>query len=602
MAVETHRSLSVAENVAEAAAKPRRFARNLRRYLGQKRSRLPFSSLTRRIIILNLFGLAILVSGILYLNQFRAGLIDAKVQSLLTQGEIIAGAIAASSTIDTDRVPVDMGNLLELGAGQSLDLTDDELSSLEFPINPEQAAPVLQQLIKPTGTRARIYNRDGVLTLDSDTLYSRGQILRYELPPPGDAELGFLADSWRRLRLWLWRRDLPLYRDIGGENGKAYPEVASALTGTPVPIVRVNEKGGLVVSVAVPIQRMRAVLGALLLSTKGGDIDQIVAAERWEIVRVSLFAIAVTVLLSVLLARTIAGPMHRLSEAAKQVRRSVKVRTEIPDFTHRSDEIGDLSGALRAMTASLYRRIDAIESFAADVSHELKNPLTSLRSAAETLPLARKKEERESLVEIIQHDVRRLDRLITDVSDASRLDAELAREDAEPVDMEELLTTIIPIFTDAHRTKKSDKPRIVLDIAPTRQGSKGYMVLGHDSRLGQVMTNLLDNAISFSPKRGRVMVHARRVRNEIEIAVEDEGPGIPPENLDKVFDRFYTDRPEDEDFGQNSGLGLHISRQIIIAHGGRIWAENRSPAPGSRRRARDGKPLGARLVIRLPAA
>ena len=602
MAVETHRSLSVAENVAEAAAKPRRFARILQRYLGQKRSRLPFSSLTRRIIILNLFGLAILVSGILYLNQFRAGLIDAKVQSLLTQGEIIAGAIATSSTIDTDRVPVELGNVLELGAEQNLDLSDDELSMLEFPINPERAAPVLQQLIKPTGTRARIYNRDGVLTLDSDTLYSRGQILRYELPPPGDAEPGFLADSWRRLRLWLWRRDLPLYRDIGGENGKAYPEVASALTGTPVPIVRVNEKGGLVVSVAVPIQRMRAVLGALLLSTKGGDIDQIVAAERWEIVRVSLFAIGVTVLLSVLLARTIAGPMARLSEAAKQVRRSVKVRTEIPDFTHRSDEIGDLSGALRAMTASLYRRIDAIESFAADVSHELKNPLTSLRSAAETLPLARKKEERESLVEIIQHDVRRLDRLISDVSDASRLDAELAREDAEPVNMEELLTTIIPIFTDAHRNTKSDKPRIVLDIAPTRQGSKGYMVLGHDSRLGQVITNLLDNAISFSPKRGRVTVHARRVRNEIEIAVEDEGPGIPPENLDKVFDRFYTDRPEDEDFGQNSGLGLHISRQIIIAHGGRIWAENRSPAPGSRRRARNGKPLGARLVIRLPAA
>ena len=602
MAVETHRSLSVAENVAEAAAKPRRFARVLRRYLGQKRTRLPFSSLTRRIIILNLFGLAILVSGILYLNQFRAGLIDAKVQSLLTQGEIIAGAIAASSTIDTDRVPVDLGNVLELGAGQSLDLSDDELSTLEFPINPEQAAPVLQQLIKPTGTRARIYNRDGVLTLDSDTLYSRGQILRYQLPPPGAEESGFFADSWRRLRLWLWRRDLPLYRDIGGENGKAYPEVASALTGTPVPIVRVNEKGGLVVSVAVPIQRMRAVLGALLLSTKGGDIDQIVAAERWEIVRVSLFAIAVTVLLSVLLARTIAGPMHRLSEAAKQVRRSVKVRTEIPDFTHRSDEIGDLSGALRAMTASLYRRIDAIESFAADVAHELKNPLTSLRSAAETLPLARKKEERESLVEIIQHDVRRLDRLISDVSDASRLDAELAREDAEPVDMEDLLRTIIPIFTDAHRTRKSDKPRIVLDITPAPQRSSGYMVLGHDSRLGQVVTNLLDNAISFCPKRGRVTVRARRVRNEIEIAIEDDGPGIPPDNLEKIFDRFYTDRPGDEVFGQNSGLGLHITRQIIIAHGGRIWAENRSPAPGSRRKARNGKSLGARLVIRLPAA
>ena len=229
-----------------------------------------------------------------------------------------------------------------------------------------------------------------------------------------------------------------------------------------MPIVRVNDKGELVVSVAVPVQRMRAVLGVLLLSTRGGDIDNIVAAERWGIVRVSLFAAAVTVVSSMILANTIAGPVQRLASAAERVRHSVKARAEIPDFTDRTDEIGHLSGALRDMTQALYRRIDAIESFAADVSHELKNPLTSLRSATETLPLAKTDDAKERLMEIIQHDVRRLDRLISDISDASRLDAELAREDAKPVDTADLLRTTVSLFNDIHR---DDTPEVVLDVA-----------------------------------------------------------------------------------------------------------------------------------------
>ena len=604
MAVETHGPLSATESVADRPAKQSRLAWAARTYLRWLRLRFPVSSLTRRIVILNLFGLTILVSGILYLNQFRAGLIDAKVQSLLTQGEIIAGAIAASATIDTEKVPIANRGLLEFDEGSPIIAGEDNLSALEFPLNPERAAPILQQLIKPTGTRARIYNREGVLILDSDTLYSSGQILRFDLPPPGSEEEGWFAESWRRLRLWLWRQDLPLYRDIGGENGKAYPEVASALTGTAIPIVRVNEKGELVVSVAIPIQRMRAVLGSLLLSTRGGEIDAIVTAERLAIVRVSLFAVGVTVLLSILLARTIAGPMHRLAAAADQVRRSVRKRTEIPDYTHRTDEIGHLSGALRDMTRALYRRIEATESFAADVAHELKNPLTSLQSAAETFPLAKNNVERTRLLDIIRHDVRRLNRLISDVSDASRLDAELVRTDAQPVDIAGLLENLIPIFTDFHRENKSHTTKIILDIAETSKSEAGYEVIGHDSRLGQVITNLLDNAISFSPKRGKVWVSARRVRNEIEVAVEDEGPGIPRENLERVFERFYTDRPNEDDFGQNSGLGLNISRQIIVAHGGRIWAENRTAEdPTAKKgRGRAKKTTGARFVIRLPAA
>ena len=573
-------------------ARGRRSLRRLRSYLPFRQG---FSSLTRRIVVLNLIGLAILVSGILYLNQFRAGLIDAKVQSLLTQGEIIAGALAASAALDTDQVPLDPEKLLELEAGAG---SEDDVfgGSLEFTIDPERAAPILRRLVKPTGSRARIYNRDGALILDSDTFFSRGQVLRYDLPPPEVQETDALTSFWQAVKTRLRQYDLPTYNEIGGENGKGYPEVASALTGTAVPIVRVNDKGELMVSVAVPIQRMRAVLGVLLLSTRGGDIDNIVAAERWGIMRVSLFAAAVTVVLSMILANTIAGPVQRLAAAAENVRHSVKARAEIPDFTDRMDEIGHLSGALRDMTQALYRRIDAIESFAADVAHELKNPLTSLRSATETMPLAKTDEAKERLLEIIQHDVRRLDRLISDISDASRLDAELAREDATPVDMADLLRGTVSLFNDIHR---DDTPEVLIEVAYA-PGAHLYRVTGHDSRLSQVVVNLLENAISFSPPGGRVSVAAKREGANIQIAVEDEGPGIPQENLERIFERFYTDRPQ-ESFGQNSGLGLNISRQIIAAHGGRIWAENRTYAETGRSGDREGTSGGARFVIRLPA-
>jgi two-component system, OmpR family, sensor histidine kinase ChvG len=556
-----------------------------------------FSSLTRRIVVLNLIGLAILVSGILYLNQFRAGLIDAKVQSLATQGEIIARAIAASAGVDTNEVQLDPEKLLETEHTQDSD--DEDLSnSLDFTIDPERAAPILRPLVKPTGSRARVYNRDGALILDSDTFYSRGEVLRYDLPPPDAEKPDALSRFWQTVKTRMSQYDLPLYTEIGGANGKAYPEVATALTGTSVPIVRVNDKGELVVSVAVPIQRMRAVLGVLLLSTRGGDIDNIVSAERWGIVRVSLFAAAVTIVLSIILANTIAGPVQRLSAAAESVRHSVKARAQIPDFTDRTDEIGHLSGALRDMTNALYKRIDAIESFAADVAHELKNPLTSLRSATETLPLAKNDDSRERLMEIIKHDVKRLDRLISDISDASRLDAELAREDATAVDVAELLRTTVSLFNDIHR---DDTPEVVLDIAYA-PGAWPYRVMGHDSRLSQVIVNLLDNAISFSPPGGRVAVLVRRMGHEIQISVEDEGPGIPDENLERIFERFYTDRPQ-ENFGQNSGLGLNISRQIAVAHGGRLWAENRPPKGVGRGKgdASAGRSGGARFVMRLPA-
>jgi len=562
---------------------------SLQRFLGH----YIFSSLTRRILFLNLAALCILVVGILYLNQFRDGLIEARVESLMTQGEIIAGAIAASATVETDSISIDPEKLLELQAGESLGPGSDQLDSLDFPINPERVAPVLRRLISPTRTRARIYDRDANLLLDSRHLYSRGQILRYDLPPV-DQEEPDLVERVQKLISGLFRRtDLPIYKEQPGGNGAAFPEVMNALTGVPSTVVRISEQGEQIVSVAVPVQRFRAVLGVLMLSTQGGDIDKIVAAERNSILRVFGVAALVNVLLSIMLASTIATPLRRLAAAAVRVRRGGKSREEIPDFSDRQDEIGNLSVAVRDMTNALYARIEAIESFAADVSHELKNPLTSLRSAVETLPIAKTESSRERLMEIIQHDVRRLDRLITDISDASRLDAELAREDAVRVDLRKFVGDLVAATRDAGTKRKPVE--IEFKVGKLPQGAKGYFVLGHDLRLGQVITNLIENARSFVPDEGgRITVSLTRTGKLILVTVDDNGPGIRADNIDRIFERFYTDRPAGEAFGQNSGLGLSISRQIVEAHGGTLTAENIAGG-------KPGEIRGARFTVTLPA-
>ena len=568
---------------------PSRVAASMRRFLGHH----IFSSLTRRILILNLAGLGVLVSGILYLSQFREGLIEAKVESLMTQGEIIAAAIAASASVETDAITIDPEKLLELQAGESIGPSTDGLESLDFPINPEVVAPVLRRLISPTRTRARIFDRDANLLLDSKHIYSRGQVLRYQLPAIEEKEPSF-SERVSKYVIDLFRRsDLPVYREQPGGNGAIYPEVIKALTGNRATVVRVNEQGEQMVSVAVPVQRFRGVLGVLMLSTEGGDIDNILAEERAAILRVFGVAALVMAILSLLLASTIANPLRRLAAAAVRVRRGVKSREEIPDFSDRQDEIGNLSTALRGMTNALYARIEAIESFAADVSHELKNPLTSLRSAVETLPLARNEDSRKRLMDVIQHDVRRLDRLITDISDASRLDAELAREDAARVDMKQLLGDLISVSRDSSRNKKPVE--IDLKTGKLPQGASGWNVLGHDLRLGQVITNLIENARSFVPEKGgRIVVNLSRTSRRVIVSVEDNGPGIRAENIDRIFERFYTDRPGSEAFGQNSGLGLSISRQIVEAHGGTLTAEN---VPGGK----PGDIRGARFVMSLPA-
>jgi two-component system sensor histidine kinase ChvG len=582
---------AAASGWAAVAARFRRAARAIVQFFGKRLA----SSLTRRILVLNLAGLIVLLVGLLYVNQFREGLIEARVQSLQTQGEIIASAIAASATIETDAIAIDPDKLLQLQAGESSSLGDDAQGALEFSINPERVGPLLRRLVTPTRTRARVYDREGFLVIDSGALYGRGDILRRDLAPVAADDIPAIERTWNTLRRRFGRAEISSYDEGDSAQGRAIPEVARALQGQQRNIVRVNALGDTIVSVAVPIQRQRSVRGVLLLSTQGGDIDAVIASERLAILQVFGVAALVMILLSSLLANGIGEPLRRLSEAAVRVRRRVKSRQEIPDFTDRHDEIGQLSGALREMTSALYARIDAIGSFAADVAHELKNPLTSLRSAVETLPLARTEASRNRLLEVIHHDVRRLDRLITDISDASRLDAELARGETAPVDMVKLVETVVGM---QNGVRQPGQPPVELKVAPS--AIKGpWLVMGHDGRLGQVLVNLIDNARSFSPEGGVVRVALSRSLNDMKIVVEDDGPGVPEHALERIFERFYTDRPE-QGFGQNSGLGLSISRQIVEAHGGRIAASNR-PAP-ARAEGGEGReePAGACFTIVLP--
>ena len=550
-----------------------------------------FSSLSRRIVFLNLAGLAALLFGILYLNQFREGLIEARVQSLLTQGEIISAAIASSATLDDGTISIDPQALVG-GEGEA---TTNE--PLYFGINPEQVAPVLRRLIAPARLRARVYDHDGALIIDSSFLFTRGEAWRPDAPRPG-ARPSLTDQAWRYLRSVFARDDLPRYLELGPTQGRGYPEVEHALAGRSASVVRVNLRGELIVSVAVPVQKARNAVGALLLSTQGGDIDAIIDAERLAILRVFVVAAAVMLVLSLLLSASIAGPVRRLAEAAERMRGLSKSREEIPDFTDRHDEIGHLSGALREMTGALYGRIEAIERFAADVAHELKNPLTSLRSAVETLPLTRTDDQRRRLLEVINHDVRRLDRLITDIADASRLDAELQRDKTQPIDLAAILTAICE---GQNETRLEDDPHIQLAILAHLLGAKAFIINGHDTRLARVFINLIDNAKSFSPAQGShakggIRVAVRRTGSTIEVTIEDDGPGISVEPIERIFERFYTDRPESA-FGNNSGLGLSISKQIVEAHRGTIMAVNRKQIlPDGSERV-----CGAQFIVKLPA-
>lgn len=522
------------------------------------------SSLTRRILTLNVLALAIPVLGLLYLGEYRSSLVQQQLELLRTEGELFSGALAAS------------GVVTDPSGGEEL--------------LPETTRSTVRRLVDISKNRARLFDQTGALIADSARLVSPAGQFEIEILPPPESDT-LITRLTRRLYDWVTgllpqRKPLPLYRERADQVAGDYPEVLQALAGEDASALRVDRNGALVLSVAVPVQRYRQVLGAVMLTSNGDAIDAAVRDVRFSILKVFGAALGVTVLLSLYLAGTIARPVHRLAEAAEQVRRGKGRQNKIPDFTRRGDEIGDLSGVLREMTEALWTRMDAIEHFAADVAHEIKNPLSSLRSAVETVARMEDQKQQRKLMAIILDDVQRLDRLISDISDASRVDAELSRADKAPVDIGRLLQTLAEVH---EATAKAGAPRIVVGLPK----GQTLMAPAIESRLVQVLRNLITNAISFSPPGGIITVGARRDGRRMLIYVSDQGPGIPADKLDAIFNRFYTERPVGEKFGTHSGLGLSISRQIIEAHGGRIFAENLTDAAGSS--------TGARFTIILPA-
>lgn len=538
-----------------------------RRYLRFGRGRRggghgPFSRLTRRILALNVVPLVVLAGGVLYMGEYHHRLVATELAALRTQGRIFANALGEGAVAP---LPADGHELQGVAAQQ-----------------------MLRRLVRPVGARARLFTRDGDLIADSRIMTGTGGHVQVEaLPPPGETVgvLERLVGAVTRTVDWMPRGGAyPRYRESPLQRATDYEEVVRALAGEDATAVRRREGGAVVLSVAVPVQRYKQVLGVVLLSRDGDGIDRALRAVRLDVLAFFAGALAITVLLSVLLAGTIAHPIQRLAEGADRVRRGRGQRHEIPDFTKRGDEIGDLSGALRDMTAALWERMDAIEGFAADVAHEIKNPLSSLRSAVETAARIDDPEQQRRLMAIVVEDVKRLDRLITDISDASRLDAELARAEMAPVDLGALLTTLVEVY-EARRGEGG--PRLILD-AP---GAAALTVPGMEGRLAQLFRNLIDNAVSFSPPDGAIELAAHADNGAVVVTVADEGPGIPPENLENIFERFYTERPEGEKFGVHSGLGLGICRQIAEAHDGEIRAENRLDP--------QGRIAGARFVVRL---
>jgi two-component system sensor histidine kinase ChvG len=523
-------------------AKPERGG-GLRRLRG-----LPRSSLGRLIIVLNVLGLAVLIAGALVLNELRQGLVSARIDSLSTQGELMASNIDRAATVGEPQPGMDAAFANEL---------------------------VLQLLANPKAQRARLYDAQGHVVADSEWVIDR---LESKALPPARAR------DTDGLNL-----DLRMPSSPGKpERGRLAltREVARALQGQHVAGVRRGEDGVRVVSVSIPIQHVQAVLGVLTLEAR--DVDQIIARERVAEVPFILIAIAVTLGSSLLLTRLIAQPVRRLARAADSVRLSRARAISLPDLAERRDELGDLTRSLQDMTDALSERMDAIESFAADVAHEIKNPLTSLRSAVETLDLVTEPAARERLLGILKNDVQRLDRLVTDISNASRLDAELSRDAPRPIDLGRLVGDIVGLYQATARpgevTVRFDGP----------SGAPPIRVSGREGPLSQIFRNLIDNARSFSPAGGEVVVALSRAPGRAIATISDSGPGIPPENLETVFERFYTSRPKGAAFGGNSGLGLSIARQIAEAHGGSLQGRNRL--------ADDGSVLGAVFLLFLPEA
>jgi len=533
-----------------------------RQIRGKPRYRL-ISPITRRILTVNILALGILAAGILYLDEYKTNLVNAELTILSTQAEMFAVALSEGAVAETASGHYRVSNI---------------------------SKQMVRRMVKTTGTRARLFRGNGTLAADSRVLAGAGRAIQIEeLQPVADSKplLNRAFDVFDSLIRYLRPgRRLPPYRENPVQHITDYPEAVAALDGEYIKTVRAGKGDDMVLGVAVPVQRYKQVLGVLLLNKGSRNIDNAVFDVRRDILKVVSVVLVLTVLLSIYLAGTIARPIRRLARAAEQVRFDRGRNHNIPDMSSRHDEIGELASTLREMTEALWSRMDAIESFAADVSHEIKNPLTSLRSAVETVVRLKDPNQQKKLMSIISDDVGRLDRLISDISDASRLDAELSRGEDRSVDVAAMLA----MLADIHNTTTTDD--VMVNLERTDGNSGPLNVSGQEGRLAQLFRNLISNAYSFSPTEGRITISVCRQGGMIRIDVDDEGPGIPPGAEHRIFERFYTERPQKEKFGTHSGLGLNISTQIVDAHEGTIEATNRTDISGNI--------IGARFTVRLP--
>lgn len=520
------------------------------------------SPLARKIILFNLLAILLLVLAVLFLNPSRDSLLVQREQGLVTEARLIAGAVEAA-----------LPTVAPAGLGAA---------------NPDDISAMLDAIRLPRGVEVHVFDRSGTLMASATGASAALQVSGLS---DGSSKTTIITSAlnsiWETVSSLLDRRSGPVPRPV---------DVARELIAQGLPeqtsIRGYGAADGQLYTVATPVSLSGTAIGTIAITTRAGEIDALARVEREQLLQIFVIALLVSIGLSLVLASTIANPLSDLSAAAEAGRdrhaRTVSPRrVRIPDLTARPDEIGRLSGALRGMVSALYDRIDGNEQFAADVAHEIKNPLASLRSAVGTMRLAQTDEQRGRLLDVIEHDVRRLDRLVSDISNASRLDSELVKEEEEPFD----LVHMVGNLTSYHaRAAEQSGIEFIADLP-----AEPLIVIGLEARLAQVFVNLITNALSFCEDGDAVRVWVRHRSNRVLVVVEDTGPGIPDAALTKVFDRFYSERPERQ-FGDHSGLGLAISRQIVEAHGGVIWAENIRPTEADI----TSDPLGARFVVGLP--
>lgn len=516
-------------------------------------------SVSGRILIINIITLMLVVFGLFTFGHFMDRLVESEESVLERQARLIAGTLGEVAVENTPE-----GDILRT----------------------DPARQIVRRLVDTTDARTQVFAPNLLLVADSRLLRGAGRYVQIEQLPPLRQQLQISSvDRIIKIFDWLamllpYEKDLPLYVESALPTAEQLPDVAEALKGGYRRTLWTTKDNKLILTVTVPIQRFRQVVGAVMLTRDGDSIAESIRRVRSDLLQMISLVLGASALLSLYMAQTIARPLRRLAKAANAARSITSGKPEIPDLTGRGDEIGDLSDTLRGMTDTLWQRLNATERFAADVAHELKNPLSSMHSALETLPRIEDSERRQKLLQIIKDDVLRMERLVTDIAATARLEGELSRATPERLDLSDLVQTLVEARaqTGAALLFESTEPALIV------RGIPGQLV--------QVLENLIANALSFSPPGQPVTLRMTAITSQIVLTVEDNGPGLPPGKEEKIFERFYSERPRAEKFGTHSGLGLNICRQIIEAHNGSIYGENRLTP--------DGQVIGARFVVNLP--